>query len=308
MRAANGAWVTQARNEESHPSPVVLIEYSPISRRFAIRFGEGALIDLYDSPELSHTVDWLNAQACSLTRDVAHGLPVDAKALSWRDGLLRHSSAINARRTLSQVSQETVEIVAGFPDATVTTVRRPTPPESGGYSWDATVTPRGGLGPRLGRVRWFPSDGVLAFHYPGLTGQETISASNIGRPMNFEPNAAWGTTQAFAFLYYLRQRERLHKSLSNSGPRLVKAWAQPMTRLVQDEGDGCTFLWWLNDTLFRPCCDAHDWCYVTGPCSMGSWLSWTMLWPVWQCTMCNLAVAGCFYSTACVYLGGIFCI
>jgi hypothetical protein len=75
------------------------------------------------------------------------------------------------------------------------------------------------------------------------------------------------------------------------------------TVLAAQEGcdgqpDGCTGLHWLDDTIFRECCDTHDRCfeedYRSGDCCE-AW-SWFFPLPWWQCARCNFSVVRCFVT------------
>lgn len=61
--------------------------------------------------------------------------------------------------------------------------------------------------------------------------------------------------------------------------------------MVRNE-PGCDRLHWLDNTIFRVCCDSHDRCYEARGCSESSWL-----WPFsgsWSCQRCNVAAVYCF--------------
>jgi len=69
--------------------------------------------------------------------------------------------------------------------------------------------------------------------------------------------------------------------------------------------DGCTGLHWLDDTIFRDCCDEHDLCYeadCSSPCTKASWI---FFWQRWYCTACNLQAVWCFVSAPVEAGGGV---
>ncbi len=64
------------------------------------------------------------------------------------------------------------------------------------------------------------------------------------------------------------------------------------------QSDGCTGLHWLDGSIFRACCDAHDICFEYDPENGGcctKW-SWIAFWDNWHCTACNAAVVACFIT------------
>ena len=71
---------------------------------------------------------------------------------------------------------------------------------------------------------------------------------------------------------------------------------------------GCDGLHWLDGTIFRPCCDAHDICYAKSGCNQWSW--WWPSFMSWNCSVCNSVAVYCFYSTlgvgsgTCIYMPG----
>ena len=167
-------------------------------------------------------------------------------------------------------------------------------------------------GRQAGFLRWFDKERVLTWSFPnGRRG--TAMESRVPGGFKFTPTLAWATVQALAFL---RQSAR---------PAPPAVPVPPMAREAQNvapestdlpgrgpcageaagqEGgcdgvsDGCTGLHWLDYTIFRECCDAHDKCFERdfrlGQCCE-AW-SWLFPNPLWHCSRCNFAVASCFYT------------
>jgi hypothetical protein len=54
---------------------------------------------------------------------------------------------------------------------------------------------------------------------------------------------------------------------------------------------GCDGLHWLDGTIFRYCCDVHDYCYEKSGCAASSWWQW---WAGWTCAYCNMNAVWCF--------------
>lgn len=86
--------------------------------------------------------------------------------------------------------------------------------------------------------------------------------------------------------------------------RAVLASSVPRVRPVFFDEPGCDNLHWLDDTVYRPCCDDHDRCYRYYGCAQWSWWYWETLW---GCTQCNLEVVQCFSDISCALTGGQWC-
>lgn len=211
QRTASSGYVTEARMEESAgDGTLVRTTYSVISKQLLIDGFEAADLPVAIPGAFEPSIDWLNAQACSLLGDARavqapNRLPSE---LAWTGEFFRHVSAPSTR-TLRDMSSSTVSIVADFPSERVST----TVLESGAgvsrdaFLWESTVTDRSS-GALVGRVRWSESRQALQFSFPGLTRDAVITPGNLGRPFGGEFNAAWGTVQAFAFKHYLELRRR----------------------------------------------------------------------------------------------------
>jgi hypothetical protein len=59
---------------------------------------------------------------------------------------------------------------------------------------------------------------------------------------------------------------------------------------------GCDNLHWLDGSIFRVCCDAHDRCYQTEGCGASSW--WWPFSGTWSCQRCNIGAVYCFCTLA----------
>ena len=57
--------------------------------------------------------------------------------------------------------------------------------------------------------------------------------------------------------------------------------------------DGCDDLHWLDNSVFRFCCDEHDRCYEKAGCTSKSW--WKV-WTSWLCDFCNAEAVRCFLT------------
>ena len=59
---------------------------------------------------------------------------------------------------------------------------------------------------------------------------------------------------------------------------------------------GCDYLHWLDGTIYRFCCDAHDLCYEKYEGCTGR--SWWEFWKGWNCDGCNVMAVVCFLGGA----------
>jgi hypothetical protein len=98
--------------------------------------------------------------------------------------------------------------------------------------------------------------------------------------------------QTYAFHYF-------HTLVSSQGfvaraETPGRKWLAPLINAVSPalaaNEPGCDGLHWLDDTIYRPCCDIHDRCYQKYGCSSRSWWEW---WSSWRCTGCNVVAVVC---------------
>jgi hypothetical protein len=90
--------------------------------------------------------------------------------------------------------------------------------------------------------------------------------------------------------------------LADTTPGGGASAARAVARGVRLNDEGCDRLHWLDGSIFRACCDAHDQCYEKAGCSEGSWF-----WPFagsWSCQRCNAQVVYCFCTMANPYQCG----
>lgn len=297
-----GVYVSESRMDP--PSTFggrVRITHSIISGGLAIE-ADGREIARVHPPSGVPALDWLNTQSCSLLSDSSVVGEADVwQGLAWKNGLFRHSNlADRIPRDLKQLSADIRLVTVDFPDASVITSAAG--PEGIGrshVSWESRVTVPG-TNEIVGRVRLWTETQAVAFSFPGMGDDASISPKNLGRPFPFDPTPAWGTVQALSFYKSLKRHSQVREGAQQASLRPASMSIVPVRR-----GDGCTGLWFLNGTLFERCCEDHDRCYVRYSCDASSWFRW--MDQFWMCTACNMAVAICFEDTACLYLGGIAC-
>ena len=254
-------------------------------------------------PEVRPTLDWAAMQAHALRRD---GHPA---AVEWKGKFARARAA-----RPGNLDDGAAEVVTEFDqDITAKTVR--VVPKPGENKRPSTLTRLYDGGVLVGEMAWVPSQKMLMWSFKGLTkgsvNEETLRKTPSGG-WTFQPSMAWANVQALAFYTF---HTRLAKAGSVSVARnesRPRTWGQKVldavVRPVEANAPGCDGLHWLDGSIYRPCCDAHDLCYVKAGCGQYSWF-----WPPsmsWSCTACNTAAAYCFYATfggttgTCVYLPG----
>jgi hypothetical protein len=244
-------------------------------------------------PNLRPTLDWGNRQIYVLWKDSP---TAGGAALEWRDDLIR------ARGTRAiDVDRAAMQIRTDWADGFSAVAERAT----GARRNMLTGAPVRGtvLVSRLtrhnvevGSSRWYPEEQVFMWSFPGLTQGYMDSqrlAETGGWP--FTPDFSWANVQGFAFHYlhtlvatqgFVASNERRGRTWKDS----IAAFLMP-TVLANEPG--CDGLHWLDRTIFRPCCDAHDRCYEKYDCTWKSWWQW---WSSWRCDMCNVGATFCFSS------------
>jgi len=254
-------------------------------------------------PDVRPTLDWATLQAQALRRDGHPG------TVQWQ-GRFARSRGLKP----GNLDDQATEVVTEFDqDITARTVR--VVPRPGENKHPSTLTRIYDGGVEVGELAWVPSLKLLMWNIKGLTkgavNEETLKKTPSGG-WTFRPTMGWANVQGLAFYTF---HSRLAKAGAASvarnqsqprkwGQKLLDAMVQP----VKANDPGCDGLHWLDGSIYRPCCDAHDICYAKAGCNQYSWY-----WPPtlsWSCTSCNAAAVYCFYSVSgiwtgtCIYMPG----
>ena len=145
-------------------------------------------------------------------------------------------------------------------------------------------------------ARALPSGDPFARAMRGLF-ERPANAAPLGQvaraiaPVTPLPALAWSTLDGGLGLS--RGVPRSADATHLPGVTTARAAAGGVGRL---NDEGCDRLHWLDGSIFRACCDAHDQCYEKNGCSEGSWF-----WPFsssWSCQRCNARVVYCFCTMA----------
>ena len=245
-------------------------------------------------PELRPTLDWATLQAHALRRTAIRPA-CSGRADSHDPGTQGREPGRSRDEVLTEFDQ----------DITAKTVR--VLPKPGENKRPSTLT----------RLRWrsrgrresrgVPSEKLLMWNFKGLTkgsiNEETLKKTPAGG-WTFRPTMAWAGVRLW--------RSHLPLAPGEGRPRFRRAnqsqprsWRQKVSdavvQPVSADTVGCDGLQWLDETLYRPCCDAHDRCYAAAGCGSLSW--WFPPSMSWSCAACNAVAVYCFYSVTAVSTG-----
>lgn len=261
-----------------------------------------------EAPGFAPSSDWANLQVLSIWRDLRglyqrDGVLPDASQLAWSGSFVRPwqmapkaaEAAVTHGRELERAAQTVTSVfrtTTGV-ELLVTSLREPAPAVGGeraskigrpasktAHATFTTEVTDPTSGTHVGIMRWFEEARVLTWSFPGLT-QGWVDPERQGQAYPFEPDLAWGNVQALGFLQSHAKRASLSSQLA-------------LKNLVVKNTEGCDGLHWLDDTIYRECCDDHDRCYEKEGCTASSW--W-VIGSSWSCIKCNIDVVVCFVTT-----------
>jgi hypothetical protein len=252
------------------------------------------------------TLDWLNTQAYAIVQDN----PDQGQGLEWQQKYLRARG-----KQGGDLEDSPLEIAHEYNDGVVAMTKHNTPPKGSTAPHlsrnFATEILKDGV--RVGQMRYYVDAQAFYWDLPGLTkGKINRDTEQLGRGKKgwpFRPTQAWANVQAYAFYTMhskLKAEGRVASSAAGKGgvPKGTGGCAAP-TSLVSKvldafaptlyAQDGCTGLHYLDNSVYRPCCDRHDACYNKNGCGWYSWFYWPMS-PNWLCNTCNMTAFTCFVS------------
>jgi hypothetical protein len=255
--------------------------------------GEEEFVRASGRPGAPPTLDWSNRQAYAMWKDKATDAAV---ALEWRGDVIRARGGPHVDFHERTVGVQTDWLEGFSAKATRTIGQRPHPKNgapSRGTSLESRLT-RDNV--EVGRSRWYPEEQVYVWSVPGLTKgyMDAERMKDVGG-WTFAPDLAWVNVQNYAFHYFhtlIATQGFVSEAAPASRTWLARIVAAVAPTLHANE-PGCDGLHWLDATIFRPCCDAHDRCYEKYGCTWRSWWEW---WSSWRCAGCNLGVTICIMS------------
>jgi hypothetical protein len=218
-------------------------------------------------PDILPTLDWASLQAYAFAAD-------DASQHVWRGGVLRGKTS----QSTLHLDEISVEFDGGLVATTVANAQ--------GF---ATSLTSGGT--EVGRMKWLWRDEVLAWQFPGLTeGFLTPERLKPVGGMRHKPTMTWASVQALAFYEF-------HSLMKTKGRVADRGWLNDVMEAIipslHANEPGCDSLHWLDNSIYRPCCDRHDQCYAQSGCGGWSWFLF-VAWPTWSCSSCNQEAVVCF--------------
>lgn len=241
------------------------------------------------------TSDWANVQIYNVWRDLeaektsskGSGAPAREPSWEWRENYLRlvqskDGGAIAAKADNDRAEDRILGVMTRFGDVEAVSTRQGMPATGLAKDGNAAILPTFSTrlvdqrtGQPLGRASWFETTKTFAWNLPGLTSG-FVNEQRMEQSFPFQPNQAWSNIQVFGFW-------QMHLALAVRNSNDPYAKNEP----------GCDGLHWLDNTVFRPCCDRHDLCYEKYGCSASSW--W-FFGSSWRCIHCNLSVVFCFLT------------
>lgn len=268
-------------------SSLVVNHVDAVSDTLAFKLGDRPVLNAARLGGLRPTLDWNNQQAYSLWKDRSSA----AGGLEWQDTLMRPRGA--RPRPQDWNALETRTEWNGGLSAVATRRRGPQVNVLTGKSTpsDVIVSHFYRDGVEMGVSYYYIADRLFAWYFPGLT-EGSIDERRLqpvgGWPI--APDMGWVNTQDLAFYQFgtvLKQRGKVAKAADGWLRRIGRALAPTLSA----DDLGCDDLHWLDQTVFRYCCDQHDQCYSKYGCTSYSWWEW---WSSWRCDACNFVVAFCF--------------
>ena len=243
-------------------------------------------------PGAPPTLEWGNRQAYVMWKDRADD---PSTTLEWQNDLIRARgrAPVDFHRDTLEVKTEWND---GFAAHGARSMGERPHPTTGvrtrGAAFESRLT-RDNV--EVGRSRWYPEEQVYVWSVPGLTAGylDADRMKEVGG-WSFAPDLAWTNVQTYAFHYF-------HTLVATQGfvadrkapPTWIARLVDSIAPTLHANEPGCDGLHWLDYTIFRPCCDAHDRCYEKYGCS---WRSWWEPWSSWRCTGCNIGVTFCITS------------
>jgi hypothetical protein len=251
----------------------------------------GTVLQAVGDPNLHPTLDWSNRQIYQLWQD-----KIDStSALEWRDGVMRRKGAA-ARDAERDILELEAEWSNGLTARTTRKVAAHHEAVKGRFVDGETLATvlTDSNGTDIGVSYWYAGAQLYVWSIPvlqtgGFIGPEHLQRDFGGWP--FTPDMAWMNLQTLAFHHF--------KTLINQKRFVARADApragllQFFAPTVSANEDGCDDLHWLDNSVFRFCCDEHDRCYEKVGCSSSSW--W-QVWSSWLCDFCNMTAVHCFLT------------
>jgi hypothetical protein len=289
-RGADGSFRTRLRDLAGNEVTQLGVDGDPSGASRVELSAAGDRMFTQPRSEVRPTLAWANHQAYALWKD----RPGGAADVEWKGRFIRgHGS----RTAVEDLAQETR---AEFENGTTVTSARNTreiqinPNVRRRPTFISHIESNGA---DVGTIRWYENEKVLAWDYPGLTkGFVDTDRLKYAGGWTFTPTLEWASVQGLAF-YEFHSRMKTKGAVAQARPGLPQRLLNAVSPSVAANEPGCDILHWLDNTVFRPCCDSHDRCYErVGGCTWNSWY-WVSWWGnQWSCSVCNTLVTVCFLT------------
>jgi len=247
------------------------------------------------------TLDWLNRQSHHFYEDNVTA-PAD---LRWRNGAIRKAGADGLDDQATEAETvKTMETV--WTNGLVARTRRVHLKAGDQFdgkpvTGDVLITHVFNNGVDAGVANYFVNDRIYSWKMPGVS-EGLISNAHLTPRYGgwlFKPDMVWMNLQALGFYQWGRERAqspaRTHASACAVKPTLMQRLTDLVSPAVHAAGakdePGCDDLHWLDGSVYRYCCDVHDFCYAKYGCTSTSW--WEV-WSSWKCDRCNAEAVWCF--------------
>jgi hypothetical protein len=254
-----------------------------------------ALVDHQAQP----TLDWSNRQSHRLYQDRV----TSGAGLEWSNGLIRRAGS-TAKDDEQSVVRSVETVWANGISAK--TARVPAAPgqtlDDRPVRGDVLVTQLRRDGVEIGIANYLTHERIYRWSVPGVTGgsigNQHLVQRHGGWP--FTPDMVWMNLQLIG-LYHWKTiidekgfvaRRQDQPAPCRQGVSARKSLIDYLVPTLLANEPGCDEpLHWLDGTVFRHCCDVHDYCYEKFDCN---WTSWWRPWSGWQCGVCNVGAVWCF--------------
>jgi hypothetical protein len=250
------------------------------------------------------TLDWANHQAHVFYSDhVAADAP-----LKWSDGLVRAVGAppLGASRLDDDVYVVHTEWLNGLAAKTTRTkVPKGVTVDGRAVTGDVLTTKLLKNGIDIGGANYLIDERVYSWHLQGVP-DGWIGTGHLQPKYGgwaFTPDLIWMNLQTIATYHWrttMNAQGTVAQNRSCPVPpaSVTSRVANFFAPTVHANDAGCDDLHWLDGTIFRYCCDVHDYCYEKYGCSSSSWWRW---FSSWTCDYCNMNAVWCFAGGAGVH-------
>jgi hypothetical protein len=271
-----------------------------------IRPGADAIQALLDTAASSSsaappTLDWLNRQSHHFYQDNI----TSPDNLRWHNGAIRKNGADSQDDQTTEaetVKSIDTEWANGLSARTRRVQLKPGDQFDGKpVNGDVLVTHILRNGADAGVANYFVNDRIYSWKMPGVS-EGLISNAHLTPRYGgwlFKPDMVWMNLQALGFYQWGLERAaspaRTRASACVATPTVMQRLSNLISPVVHAAGapdePGCDDLHWLDGSVYRYCCDIHDYCYAKNGCTSTSW--WEF-WSSWKCDRCNAEAVWCF--------------